>query len=73
MNVDRKSKNECIDSKCKYLTRCLVFHGDDCVKLDGDKIPVMCCVSEARTIPIEKPSEFKPYFIGTEWAETEGR
>jgi len=63
MNMERKRKTECLNSDCKYLARCLVFHGDNCIKLDGDKIPVMCCVSESMTIPIQNPSGFKPYFM----------
>lgn len=63
MNREKKRKTECINSKYKFLPRCLVFQGYDCIKLDGNKIPVMNCVSEARVIPIQKPSGFKSYFM----------
>ena len=63
MNVDQRRKQECFQSNCKYAeNRCLVYHGRNCIRLDGIRIPVQRSMGEVR-VPIQKPSSMKPYFI----------
>ncbi|MDP4158181.1 MAG: hypothetical protein Q8911_00250 [Bacillota bacterium] len=66
MNVDKRRKAECFTFDCKYAeTRCIVFHGNDCVKLGGNKIPVMRSLGNPKP-KSEKPSLIKPKFVNLE-------
>ncbi len=41
-NLQKRRKIECFRSDCKYFELyCLVFHGEECIRLSGRKIPVM--------------------------------
>lgn len=63
MNLEKKRKQECFQAECKYAeNRCLVFHGANCIRLDGNRIPVQRSMGEVR-MPTQKLSAMKPYFL----------
>lgn len=62
MNIEKRRRQQCFQSGCKYAeNRCIVFHGKDCMKLGGKKIPVQRIPTE-ETLPNKRPG-FKPYFL----------
>lgn len=65
--AENAKKNECIRSQCTNLDRCLLYHGCDCQRLGGRKIPkVNISSSNYFNKPqktCEPASKFKPYFI----------
>lgn len=66
--AENARKNECIRSQCTSLNRCLIFHGYECQRLGGKKIPKVDVSSSNYFNKSLKPSEevttkFKPYFI----------
>lgn len=71
MNIDRRRKFQCFQSKCKfYEQRCIVYYGYDCAKLGGNRIPIQRIPNEFRE-PTQEPTGFKPYFISPSGVEGE--
>lgn len=68
---DREKFNQCLFSGCKYLKLdCLKYHGDECKRIDGNKIPQMRLIEpeqrrQLQPRPNVPVSTFKPYFMGT--------
>ena len=61
MNIEQKRRQECEKSNCKfYELKCLVFHGNLCIKIDGNRIPLMR--SGERSYPTQTTSLVKPSF-----------
>ena len=75
MNIDKQRKNECLDAECGFTkNRCLIFHGRECVKLGGKRIPLQSATAKDRKpLEIEAQTTFKAYWIRDEWAMNEGR
>ncbi len=63
MTIDEKRKRECFAVDCKYAElACIVYHGNECIRLDGKRIPVQRSSMDYRE-PKQKPSNFKPWFM----------
>ena len=65
MNVERKRKLECLDADCGFTKeRCLIFHGTNCIKNGGNRIPLQTSTPrEIFPLTVAAQTTFKPYFI----------
>lgn len=69
---DREKLNQCNQSGCQYFEHCLIYHGNQCKRLDGDKIPRMRHPGEVRASSVQQlSSSFKPYFMASSEGESE--
>ena len=67
---DREKRLQCWRSDCEYFeARCLVYHGNACKRIDGNKIPRMRLIEleernkRQRKNVIVQVTAFKPYFM----------
>jgi len=59
---NKRAKSQCFQSGCKFAElKCLSYHGQDCSRLGGNKIPVF--QSWEREWPEYDPLRVKPYFM----------
>ena len=59
---NKLKQSQCFQSGCKFAElKCLSYHGEDCARLGGNKIPVFQ-VPE-REWPSCDPLRVKPYFV----------
>lgn len=65
MNKEKERKIECKNADCGFTKeRCLIFHGKECVKLGGKRIPLQSATAnESVPLKVEAQTTFKPYFI----------
>jgi hypothetical protein len=67
---DREKRLQCWRSACEYFEmRCIVYHGNECQRIEGNKIPRMRRITpeerdrRQRKSVIVPAITFKPYFI----------
>jgi len=63
-------KAECSQFDCRHIFRCVTFHGKNCIRQGGDKIPTQRAINQSkgdrancRPFP-RRRSLMQPYFIG---------
>ena len=63
MNREKQHKLECFQADCKYAElQCLSFHGNECKRLGGHRIPLMRNIDLKPRYDASSPT-FKPYFM----------
>jgi len=59
---NKLKKSQCFQFCCAYAElKCLSYHGQNCARLGGNKIPVF--QARDREYPECDPLGFKPYFV----------
>ncbi|WP_040411337.1 hypothetical protein [Desulfosporosinus sp. OT] len=78
-NLDREKRNQCWSSGCEcFEMRCKAYHGKECKRLGGDRIPRMRLIKpemwvDKRPSKITPPStRFKPYFMSPNTMDRDG-
>lgn len=74
MNIEKQRKLECLDANCGFTKdRCLIYHGSNCVKLGGKRIPLQSATVN-HVVKVEAQTNgMKSYFIVDGKAVYEGR
>ena len=59
---NKLKKSQCFQSRCRFAElKCLSYHGSNCARLGGNKIPVF--QTWEREWPSVDPLKVKPYFV----------
>jgi hypothetical protein len=68
--LDREKRLQCWRSDCEYFeTRCRSYHGNECQRIDGNKIPRMRLITPEERDKLQRKNvivpaiTFKPYFM----------